>query len=178
MGEDAGNAPAGASGRIVNARRTFRIAASQLFQLWTDPAHLVKWWGPLGWQVLRCEVDLRVGGAWRSWLLTGRSEERVIGGEYLEIVPARRLVFTWEFPGPGASTQPTIVSVDFIEHGAITELILQHHELSSGQAVDMDVGWNSTFDSLERYLGAAGRAHHRYLRFNPDTGAHDDGDDH
>lgn len=138
----------------VTTRRLLPMHRARLFALWTDPRHLAQWWGPTGWRVTRCEVDLKVGGAWHTRLLTGRGEERSIGGRYLEINPPERLVFTWELPGSSASdvAQLTIVTVTFEAIGEATQLVIEHRKLSSGQAVDMDVGWNSTLDCLARYL--------------------------
>jgi uncharacterized protein YndB with AHSA1/START domain len=129
------------------------MGRSKLFQLWVDPMHLSNWWGPVSWTVIRCELDVRPGGRWRTWLMTSRGEERSIGGQYVEVVVPERLVFTWEFPGGDeASAQVTVVSVNFVDRSDETEIVLEHRKLSSGQTVDMDVGWSSTFDSLTRYL--------------------------
>ena len=75
-------------------------------------------------------------------------------GRYLEVSSPERLVFTWGFPPRGADEQPmvTVVTVDFVEDRDGTILRIGHQKLSSGQAVDMDVGWNSTLDALTRYV--------------------------
>jgi uncharacterized protein YndB with AHSA1/START domain len=88
--------------------------------------------------------------------MTSRGGELSIGGKYLEVVVPERLVFTWEFPKEGVTPQVTIVSVNFLDRSDSTEIVLEHRKLSSGQAVDMDVGWSSTFDSLARYLDVGG----------------------
>jgi uncharacterized protein YndB with AHSA1/START domain len=130
------------------------MARTRLFHLWTDAAHLAKWWGPVGWRVVRCETDLRLNGRWQIWLLTGRNEERSIGGQYLDIAPPERLVFTWEFPTGEADKKPqiSVVTVTFTEDGDGTLLQIEHQKLASGQAVDMDIGWNSTLDALQQYI--------------------------
>ena len=140
--------------RAVTTKRRLPISRKRLFELWTNPVHLMKWWGPIGWRVVRCEVDLKPDGRWHTWLLTGRNEERSIGGRYVDVVPPERLVFTWEFPASGADGAPqvTVVKVTFLEDGDGTMLQIEHRKLSNDQAVDMDVGWNSTLDSLQRYV--------------------------
>lgn len=139
---------------LVVVQRLLPMNRERLFTLWTDPIHLARWWGPAGWRVTRCEVDLRLGGEWRTWLLTARGEERSIGGRYLEIESPQRLVFTWEFPesNPGALPQVTVVTVTFEARGSSTLLAIEHRKLSSGQSVDMDIGWTSTLESLANYL--------------------------
>jgi uncharacterized protein YndB with AHSA1/START domain len=138
----------------VTVRRRLPMHRDELFKLWTDPAHLARWWGPVGWRVTRCEVDLRPDGTWNTWLLTGRGDERSIGGRYIEISPPDRLVFTWNFPAGAAGGDPqlTVVTVQFIKDGDGTELHIEHQKLTTGQAVDMDVGWTSTLDSLAQYI--------------------------
>ena len=138
----------------MTTKRRLPMRRARLFELWTDPVHLAKWWGPVGWRVTRCEIDLRPSGRWHTWLLTSRDEEHFIGGQYLEIAPPERLVFTWEFPTevPGGEPQVTVVTVTFLEDGDATLLQVSHQKLSSGQAVDMDVGWSSALDALDQYI--------------------------
>ena len=74
--------------------RTYDAPARLLFQAWSKPEHLMKWFGPVGWPVTLCEVDFRKGGRWRM-AMTGPSGQQStpFGGEYLEIVPDRKIVF-------------------------------------------------------------------------------------
>ena len=96
----------------------------------------------------------------QPWPEEGRAQIGADGSEnvarfrYLEINPPERLEFTWEFPGDSASDEPqvTIVSVTFEAVGDATQLIIEHRKLSSGQAVDMDIGWTSSLESLAGYL--------------------------
>jgi uncharacterized protein YndB with AHSA1/START domain len=149
----------------VTVQRHLPMARARLFELWTDPVHLARWWGPVGWRVVRCETDLRLKGRWQTVLLTGSNETRSIGGQYLEIVPPERLVFTWEFPASTADVEPqvTVVTVTFLEEGDGTLLQLEHQKLAGGQAVDMDIGWNSTMDALQQYIDdvTANQSHRR-----------------
>jgi uncharacterized protein YndB with AHSA1/START domain len=65
-----------------------------VFKAWTEPAHLARWWGPKGFTNPICEVDLRVGGAWRIVMRAPNGAEYPGGGVYREIVKPERLVFT------------------------------------------------------------------------------------
>jgi uncharacterized protein YndB with AHSA1/START domain len=156
--DESSDAPA-AGTRTVCIRRSFPIQRDRLYQLWTDPIHLAQWWGPTGWTVTRCEIDAQAGGRWNTWLLTSGGEARSIGGRYLEIAPPEKLVFTWELKDAEADALLiSVVSVLFFERGSETEIVLEHHELLTGQAIDMDVGWSMTFDSLSRHIAASGVA--------------------
>ena len=67
--------------------------ANALFQLWTDPAHVGKWWGPRGFTTTTHAMDVRPGGEWR-FIMHGPDgtdyKNRIV---YLEVVPPERLVY-------------------------------------------------------------------------------------
>ncbi len=107
--------------REILITREFDVPARILFAAWSTPEHLLRWFGPEGWPLTLCEVDFRVGGKWR-FAMTGASgvQNTPFGGEYLEIVPNRRIVFTNTFEGPGAET--LLVTVTFDEHAGRTTL--------------------------------------------------------
>src|SRR5262249_48557597 len=65
-----------------------------VWKAWTDPAQLSKWWGPRGFSCQRCELDLRVGGKLRIDMQHPDGTVRPMVGQFLEIVPPERLVFT------------------------------------------------------------------------------------
>jgi uncharacterized protein YndB with AHSA1/START domain len=74
--------------------RVFDAPRELVFQAWIDPKHLSQWWGPKGFINPVCEVDARVGGAWRIVMRAPDGAEYPGGGVYLEIVEPERLVFT------------------------------------------------------------------------------------
>ncbi len=73
--------------REVVITRTYDAPARLLFEAWSKPEHLMKWFGPVGWPLTLCEVDFRKGGRFR-FAMTGPSGQQntPFGGEYLEIV--------------------------------------------------------------------------------------------
>jgi uncharacterized protein YndB with AHSA1/START domain len=141
--------------RIVAVRRRIRATPGFLYQAWTNPERFIRWFGPKAWTVERCEIDARTGGAWRAWLKRGDGGSICVGGVYTEVEPERRLVFTWDNDERGRPTEVTsLVTIEFVELADGVEVSITHRELSTGQMVDMDVGWNSTLDSLEDYVSA------------------------
>jgi uncharacterized protein YndB with AHSA1/START domain len=139
--------------RVVDLRQVFPAPREALFRAWTDPRELAKWWGPVGWTVVECTVDLRQGGRWRTLLAPPGRVPVGVGGTYLEIVPPERLGFTWE--PEGEAHPPSIVTLAFAPHADGTEIQLSHRKLTDAGKVDMDVGWARTFDSLAAYCRAA-----------------------
>lgn len=139
--------------RVVDMRQVFAAPREVLFRAWTDPRELARWWGPVGWAVLECTVDLRPGGRWRTRLARPERPPVAVGGTYLEVVPPERLAFTWE-PEDGERGASTVTLV-FRSHAGGTEIALSHRKLDDAGKVDMDVGWTRTFESLAAYCRAA-----------------------
>ena len=67
--------------RILDAPREL------VFRVWTDETHLARWWGPSGFTNPVCEIDVRVGGAWRIVMRAPDGTEYPCQGVYLEIIP-------------------------------------------------------------------------------------------
>jgi uncharacterized protein YndB with AHSA1/START domain len=76
------------SQREVIITRVFDAPARFLFEAYSKPEHIMRWFGPKGWPVTLCEMDFRVGGKFR-FAMTGPSgrQNTPFGGEYLEILP-------------------------------------------------------------------------------------------
>src|SRR6266850_5014347 len=89
--------------REVTITRAFDAPRGLVFDALTKPELLRRWYGPVGWSLVVCDIDLRVGGAFR--LVSRRADGKDVGqrGVYREIVPPERLVNTewWEDWNPG-----------------------------------------------------------------------------
>ena len=107
--------------RELTITRTYDAPARLLFEAWSKPQHLMKWFGPVGWPVTMCEVDFRKGGRWRM-AMTGPSgqQDTPFGGEYLEIVPNRKIMFDNAFEDP--ASRKMIMTVTFAEKDGRTTL--------------------------------------------------------
>jgi uncharacterized protein YndB with AHSA1/START domain len=100
------------SDREIRMTRLFDAPRALVFEAMTRPEHIRNWWGNLGpgYSVPVCEVDLRVGGKWRFVNRTPNGEQAVFYGEYREIDPPDRVVFTEIFePFPDAVSVVTSV---------------------------------------------------------------------
>ena len=118
--------------REVVITRTYDVPARLLFEAWSKPEHLMKWFGPVGWPLTLCEVDFRKGGRFR-FAMTGPSGEQnqPFGGEYLEIVPNRKIIFDNAFEAPGS--EKMIMTITFDEKGGKT--LLTYHTLFASAAM-------------------------------------------
>jgi uncharacterized protein YndB with AHSA1/START domain len=108
--------------QIIIVRR-FDAPARILFLAHSKPEHVMKWFGPVGWPLTTCEMDFRVGGRYH-FAMTGPGDEAgpPFGGEYLEIEPDRRIVYTNGFEAPGSPRFE--VAVTFEEAGGRTTLTM------------------------------------------------------
>ena len=97
------------SRRVVNARREL------VWDVFTRPEHLRRWWGPRVLTMVVCEVDLRVGGRYRFVQRTPDGQEFGFRGEYREIVRPERIVNTFVF-----ELMP--------DHEALQTLVLEEHD--------------------------------------------------
>ena len=123
MAANADAAESEADRELIITRR-FDAPARLLFAAWSKPEHLKKWFGPKGWPVTMCEVDFRTGGRWRMAMTgPGGTLQTPFGGEYLEIVPDRRIVLSNGFELPGA--EKMIWTVTFDETGGKTVLTVR-----------------------------------------------------
>jgi uncharacterized protein YndB with AHSA1/START domain len=138
--------------------RVFRAPRKLVFEALTTPALLKQWLlGPPGWEMVICDVDLRVGGAYRyAWRRESTGKTMAMGGLFQEVVAPERLVATERFddpwyPGVGLSTTvleerdgiTTLSNTVRYESRATRDTVLQ-----SG----MESGVSASYDRLEALL--------------------------
>jgi uncharacterized protein YndB with AHSA1/START domain len=95
------------SDREIEMTRLFDAPRELVFEAFTNPEHVPHWFGPRGWSVPVCEIDLRPGGAWRYVLRGPNDEEMGMSGVYQEIAPPERVITTESFddyPGESLNT--------------------------------------------------------------------------
>lgn len=114
--------------------RVIDIAASPqtVYRLLTDPVEYVRWKGRAA------ELDPRAGGAFRVTF-----KDAAVRGEYVEVIPDRRVVFTWGWEAPGAVVGPggSTVEIDLEPHGGGTRLRLVHRGLPATELAGHSEGW-------------------------------------
>ena len=91
-------------------KRRFKASPAQLFQAWTQPEKMIRWWGVTGHpKTPIAEADLKVGGRFRVQFHTPDGERHSVSGVYREVVPNRKLVFSWAWQStPERESQVTI----------------------------------------------------------------------
>ena len=121
------------SEREIVVTRTFNGPARIVFEAWTKPELIKRWWVPksMGMSLLSCEMDVRVGGKYRLVFAHGASESMAFFGTYLEVTPQSRLAWTNEEGGDDGS----VTTVTFEEKGGKT-LLVMHELYPSKEALD------------------------------------------
>jgi uncharacterized protein YndB with AHSA1/START domain len=135
-------------GRVFDAPRRL------VFRAWTRPEHLVRWWGPRGFTLPSCTVDLRPGGAFHCLMRSPEGTDHRLRCTYREIVEPERLVFTFAWEDDGGRLGPeTLVTVTFADQGGKTMLTLRQAIFETVTARnEHDEGWSGSLDRLVEYL--------------------------
>lgn len=145
---------------VIRVERTFAAPARDVFEAWTSVEMLRRWYPPgADWDTPFAEVDLRVGGRLRIVMRGPDGEESGGGGEFREITPPSRLVFTWAWDRPDVAVGTQLVEVDFTEHpDGTTTVVMTNRGLADERARKSHrEGWEGSFDNLDRVLAGSAR---------------------
>jgi uncharacterized protein YndB with AHSA1/START domain len=141
----------------LRVERTFNASPEAVFEAWTSAEMLRRWW-PAGsdWETPVAEVDVRVGGRLRLVMRSPDGEEFGGSGEYREVVPFERLVFTWTWDGHEGHEGTQLVEVELRERGeGTTTVVLTNRGLGDEESRRSHrEGWEASFDNLDRVLAA------------------------
>ncbi|MCW5750733.1 MAG: SRPBCC domain-containing protein [Alphaproteobacteria bacterium] len=136
----------------LTLRRRYVAPPEKVFQAFTDPLMLVGWLGGGDVTPELAETDPRPGGRYRIVMHGAAGERHEVGGVYREVLPGRRLVFTWAWIS--TPERQSLVSVDFMPDGTGTILTLTHEQFFDEAARDRHhVGWTSSLDKLQALVG-------------------------
>ena len=100
-------------------KRHFKAPPERVFAAFTEKALMQAWFGPGNTTVPRCEVDARVGGKYRAELHAPSGGVHIVTGEFKEIRPPDRLVYTWGWLDGAGRGPETVVTVTFVEYGNV-----------------------------------------------------------
>lgn len=142
------------SGQVLSLEREFKATREQLFDAWTNPELLVRWFGPVGCRVESASMDVVEGGKYNIVIVVKNDVEVRHFGQYVLIEAPKRLVFTWvladqECPGSRCVHCETLVDVTFEACDAGTRIKLTQEKLPNKAALDgHKFGWTSSLESL------------------------------
>src|SRR6185503_4359023 len=153
--------------RALVITRVFDAPRELVWKAWTDPEHVVRWWGPKNYTSPVCKIDFRVGGKYLFCMRSPEGKDYWSTGTYREIIPPEKIVVTDSFADsegnvvpaseygmPGEFPLELQVTVTFEDLGdGKTKMTLRHVGLPEGQMGEMAAdGWNQSFDKLAESL--------------------------
>jgi uncharacterized protein YndB with AHSA1/START domain len=147
------------SDRELVATRTFDGPARIVFEAWTKPELIMRWWAPksFGISFLSCETDVRTGGSYRFVFGHAASEQPMaFFGRYIEVTPPSRLVWTNEEDEDGAVTTVTFEEKDGKTLVVVHDLYPSKEALDGAIASGSTGGWPEQFEELDDLLTTLG----------------------
>lgn len=137
--------------------RVFDAPRELVFAAWTKPEHLVRWWGPRGFTLPACKIDLRPGGAYSFHMRGSAGDDHWLRGVFREVVRPERLVMAgaWVDEQGRPNGPETLMTVTFADENGKTKLTLRQAGFESDDARELHrEGWTSTLECLGEYLAA------------------------
>jgi uncharacterized protein YndB with AHSA1/START domain len=136
------------NGLVLKLKHVLDSPRERIFKLLTEPAELAKWWGPHGFTTPEVELDLSVGGRYRFTMQPPEGEAFHLSGEFIEIAPPTRIVYTFCWDEPDPDDRETVVVLSLAAVGDATEVSLSQGEFATDERLALHrSGWA---DSLEK----------------------------
>ena len=142
---------------MLEIERAITAVPAVVFSAFTDRTELAKWWGPEGFLIPSLEFEPRVGEIYRIEMQPPEGEPFYLSGEFREVDPGTRLVFTFIWEDPDPDDVETLVVLSFRDLGESTEIALTQgpFKTETRRALHRN-GWANSFDKLERLIGSQG----------------------
>jgi uncharacterized protein YndB with AHSA1/START domain len=138
------------SGRVIRIERTFAASAEEVFDAWTNPEVMQRWFhcAP-DWRTPVAEVDLRIGGKVRVVMRKPDGTEVEGQGEFTVIDRPHRLAMTWTFDDDPSNKQ--LIELSFSESEGSTTVLMINSGISKDERRDaQDEGWHGCLEELKR----------------------------
>jgi len=142
----------------LEVTKSFQADSEQLFKAWTEFEALKQWWKPLNSALSDLVNELHAGGKVKyTFTRTDNSETYSIEGEYSEVVPNQKLIYSWNWNLPEAeeSANRYILTIEFNKSGEGSTLTVKQEGFADEEAAKPHrEGWENALDSLDSYLGS------------------------
>jgi uncharacterized protein YndB with AHSA1/START domain len=133
----------------LTLKRRLNAPPAKVFDAWTDPQKIMRWFGPAEVDTFLAECDARVGGGYHIAARAPDGAEHHVTGTYREIVANEKLVFTWAWRG--TPERQSLVTVLLKPDGNGTLLTLTHEQFADETVRDHHQhGWAGSLDKLEK----------------------------
>lgn len=132
--------------------RRIKASPARVWAAITQPEQMMQWWGPDAGPTLNVVADVRPGGRFSVVFRLINGDEHNPTGTYREVVPEKKLVFTWDLPGDPEPVSLVTFRLEPVDGG--TELTLTHERLPDEETRQShELGWSGFLDKLPVFLG-------------------------
>jgi uncharacterized protein YndB with AHSA1/START domain len=137
----------------VHLERVLPAPRPLVFRMHTEPDLLAQWWGPTGFSVPNIDLDLRVGGRYRIAMQPPEGDGFFLSGEFREVDPATRLVYTFRWEPPDPDDRETVVVFSLRDVGGSTALTVDQGSFGTEERRALhEQGWTETLDRLHELI--------------------------
>ena len=142
---------------MLGQERVFDAPLERVFEMFTVPTELAKWWGPHGFTTPEILLDLRVGGRYRFTMQPPDGDAFHLSGDFLEVHPPDRLSFTFRWDEPDPDDRETVVVLSLGSVGGATRVSLSQGEFATRGRLELHrQGWADSFARLDVVLRTGG----------------------
>jgi uncharacterized protein YndB with AHSA1/START domain len=147
--------------------RVVEVSPERVWTAWTQPEHLKKWFTPVPWSTVECEIDLRPGGLFRTVMRSPEGQDHPNRGCYLEVVPNRKLVWTNALEAGFRPSRPdehlgfhftATILLEPQGQGTRYTAIVMHadeEDRHKHDAMGFKEGWGTVLEQLVEYMKTA-----------------------
>jgi uncharacterized protein YndB with AHSA1/START domain len=141
---------------MLEMTRVLRGTPSRVFDFFSDPGKLARWWGPEGFTTPSLEFHPSVGRAYRIEMQPPEGEAFFLAGEFREFDPPARIAYTFRWEDPDPDDVETLVELSFLDRGDSTEVVFRQgaSKTEARRSLHRD-GWTDGFDKLEALLSGS-----------------------
>jgi uncharacterized protein YndB with AHSA1/START domain len=142
-------------GLSLHLQRVLPAPRPLVFRAAVDPVELVLWWGPRGFTTPSVDFDPRVGAPYRMRMQPPEGEAFHLAGEFVEVEPPARLVYTFRWEEPAPDDRETVVTMEFGDRFGSTLLAVDQGVFTTEERLRLhEQGWSESLDRLEAlFLG-------------------------
>ena len=143
------------AGLLLKLECALPARRERVFELLTDPEALAKWWGPRGFKMPEAKLDLRVGGGYRFSMQPPDGDLFHLSGEFVEIDPPSRLVYTFRWDEPTPDDRETVVTLTLDAAGGSTVIALSQGSFTTEERLALHRGgWTDSFQRLRDVIAS------------------------
>ena len=137
----------------LRLQRVLAASRQEVFRMHVEPEQLARWWGPKGFTAPSIDLDVRVGGGYRIEMQPPDGDRFFLAGEFREVEPPDRLVYTFRWEDPDPDDRETLVTFSLHELDDATEVTVEQGLFATAARRALhEQGWTESLDRLEAVL--------------------------